>query len=91
MLFDAVYKAIRHIGDGFWWLQGYEARTHDASIEMLAEKSPAIRQDLERLKQLRHDAAYRGVKISPENANEILRFWKEYGTHLLTLLKKEAV
>lgn len=91
MLFDAVYKALRQIGDGHWWLLGYEPRTHDVSIELLIDLDPAIAQKMERFKQLRHDAAYRGSKISTENAQEIITFWNAHGGTLLEKLKREAV
>jgi hypothetical protein len=91
IIFESLYRAIRQIGDGFWWLQGYEPRTHDVSIELLIDKEQGLAQKIERLKQLRHDSAYRGSKITIENAKEIILFWDEHCSKLLEDLRKEAV
>ncbi len=88
MVFREMYEAIRQIGDAKWWLKGYEPWGHEVSAELLMDENNVAFQHLDSFRRIRNDANYRGYKVTIEQANEILLFWKTYGNDLLLSVKK---
>lgn len=79
LIFRETYESIRQLGDALWWLNGYEPRNHEISIEILKEiqiKDNVKLNYLYRFKTIRNDANYRGFKVSYLQAKEILDFWQ---------------
>lgn len=46
---------------------------------------------LTRFKKIRHDANYRGFRVSASQAREILDFWERCGKEILQILSREAL
>jgi hypothetical protein len=90
VVFKTAYDALRQLGDVKWLLRGYEARTHEVSMEILMEEDPVAFKQMDRFRIIRNDAVYRGFKISVDLGKEILALWNEQGTKLLEKLR-EAV
>lgn len=95
-IFRELYESIRQLGDAEWWILGYESQNHDVSLEILkefdflsAEQKIKI-QFLDRFKTIRHDANYRGFKISIVQAEELIEFWKFVCRDIISYLKKKA-
>ena len=94
-IFREIYEAMRQLGDALWWIQGYEAQTHDASIDIIktadflnaGQKVKAL--SLDRLKTIRYDANYRGFQISISQAQEIIEAWNIIGKAICFHLKKK--
>lgn len=84
------YEALHELGDAKWWSLGYEAQTHEASMDILKDEEPVELVKLDRFRTLRNDANYRGVKITVEQAKEILDFWKKFGPFLLKRIKESV-
>ncbi len=92
LLFRETYESIHQLGDAKWWLEGYEPRNHEVSMEILKElniKEKTKLNHLNRFKSLRNDINYRGFKPSLTQAKEILEFWKQCSEEIIFLLKKE--
>ncbi|KHO45942.1 MAG: hypothetical protein QS98_C0006G0007 [archaeon GW2011_AR3] len=92
LIFREIYESIRQLGDAKWWLNGYEPRNHEVSIEILKAfeiKEKIMLNHLTRLKKIRHDANYRGYKVTVQQAEEIKTFWKKCATEIIASLKKE--
>jgi len=92
IIFRETYESLRQLGDARWWLLGYEPRDHEVSMEILAtEKIPhsAKLAKLDRYREIRNNANYRGYVISKAVAQEIREFWEECGAEILEKLKKE--
>ncbi|MEK6825906.1 MAG: hypothetical protein AABY00_03910 [Nanoarchaeota archaeon] len=93
-IFRETYESLRQIGDSLWWQIGYETQTHDASIEsikdseFLSSEQKVKTNSLDRFRTIRHDANYRGFKVSIVQAQEIIEFWKFVGKPLLLKIKK---
>jgi len=93
IIFRETYESLRQLGDARWWLLGYEANDHEASIEILKEEKIAHSARLEkmdRFRMLRNRANYIGDDIPKAVAQEILEFWNECGKEILEKLKKET-
>ncbi len=78
MIFRELYECIRQLGDTLWLLEGYESQTHDATMIILKDLDIPHKIKLyflDRYKMIRHDANYRGVLVSIEQAKEIIDFW----------------
>lgn len=87
-----IYESIRQLGDAKWGILGFEAQNHDVSLEIL--KSINIKNKfnlnyLSRFKKIRHDANYRGFRVSVSQAEEIIDFWNKCGKEIINLIKKE--
>ncbi len=92
LIFRETYESIRQLGDAQWWLMGYEPRNHEVSMEILKEMNIKERvklYHLSRFKAIRNDANYRGFKVAPMQAKEILEFWEHCSQEIITLLRKE--
>ena len=90
VIFREIYESIRQLGDAKLWILGYEPLDHDASIEALQDsniKNKLLLNRLFRFKRIRHDANYRGQKVSLNQAKEILDFWKEASEEIIGELK----
>ncbi len=78
VIFREVYESIRQLGDARFWIIGYEPLDHSISLDSLKEldiKNKVKLNYLDRFKQIRHDANYRGFIVSASQAKEILDFW----------------
>lgn len=91
VVFREIYESMRELGDALWKLLGYEARSHDASMELLsAEFDCAARERLDIFRRLRHSANYQGYRITAAQASEIAAFWKTCGAEILARLKRKV-
>lgn len=92
VIFRELYESIRQLGDALWWLNGYEPLDHDMSLEILKEiqiKNTVKLNFLDRFKKIRHDANYRGFKVTESQASEIISFWNECVPDMLNHLKSK--
>jgi hypothetical protein len=94
IIFRETYEAIRQLGDARWWLNGYEPRGHEVSMEIL--KSEKISQsakltEADRFRSIRNNANYLGYDIPKAVAREILDFWKDCCMEIMEKLKKEVL
>ena len=92
VIFREVYESIRQLGDARFWILGYEPLDHAISLESLKElniKDKVKLNYLDRFKQIRHDANYRGFKVSASQAKEILDFWDACAHEIISLLLKK--
>jgi hypothetical protein len=93
LIFRETYESIRQLGDATWWLQGYEPRNHDVSMDILKEhdiKEKILLNQLPRFKSIRNDANYRGYTVTIAQAKEILDFWKKCGQEIIETLTKKT-
>ena len=89
VIFREFYESIRQLGDAFFWLEGYEPLDHVLSLESLKDldiKERVKLNFLDRFKQIRHDANYRGFMVSTLQAKEIIDFWGKCGEEIIKLL-----
>ena len=94
VIFREMYEAIRQLGDAKWWLLGFEPLSHDVSLEILKEldiKEKFRLNFLKRFKKIRHDANYRGFRVTASQAKELLDFWDTCGNEIIAILKKELL
>ena len=92
LIFREIYESVRQLGDAKWWLEGYEPSNHEISIDILKETPIANSlklNHLERFKKIRHDANYRGFRVSIEQAIEILLFWDDCGSDIIKLIREQ--
>ncbi len=92
LIFRETYESIRQLGDARWWLLGYEPRNHEVSMEVLKELdiTEKVRLNhLSRFKMIRNDANYRGFKVTPAQATEIVDFWNICSQEIISILLKE--
>jgi len=92
VIFREIYESVRQLGDAKWWLLGYEPSNHEISMEVLKDfniKNKIKLNSLDRLKKIRHDANYRGLQTTVQQAEEILEFWNTCGEEIIKELKKE--
>ncbi len=78
VIFREIYESIRQLGDAKWWTIGYEPLDHSVSLDSLKDiniKEKVKLNFLERFKQIRHDANYRGFTVSANQGKEIIDFW----------------
>ena len=91
VIFREVYESIRQLGDARFWILGYEPLDHAISLDSLKElniKEKVKLNYLDRFKQIRHDANYRGFKVSALQAKEILDFWNICSSEIIDFLEK---
>lgn len=94
LVFREIYESIRQLGDTRWWLLGYETKSHELSMEILSEMNIKNRiklHYLDRFRQIRNDANYRGYKVTIEQAKEIVAFWDSCGDELASKIKAEII
>lgn len=92
IIFRETYESIRQLGDARWWLQGYEPRNHEVSMEILKEiniKEKIKLNHLSRFKAIRNDTNYRGFKVTITQAKEILDFWNTCSLEIISILEQE--
>ena len=95
IIFTGFYESIRQLGEIKWWIAGYEPQgvgSHGLSLGILKELK--IKEDvklnyLERFKTIRHDANYRGFRVSVSQAKEIIDFWNKCGKEILEIIKRD--
>jgi hypothetical protein len=93
IIFTGFYESIRQLGEVKWWMEGYEPQgigSHGLSLDILKElkiKESVKLNYLERFKTIRHDANYRGFRVSVAQAKEIIDFWDKCGKKILGILK----
>ncbi|HLC84361.1 MAG TPA: hypothetical protein VJH22_01055 [Candidatus Nanoarchaeia archaeon] len=91
IVFVSVYESIRKLGDCKWWLIGYEpVNNHEVTMEILMEDNDPTFTHVDRFRRIRHDANYRGYKVTFDQAKEIIGFWDKQGLSLLETLKGEV-
>lgn len=91
VIFREVYESIRQLGDARFWILGYEPLDHALSLDSLKElniKDNVKLNYLDRFKQIRHDANYRGFNVTASQAKEILEFWKACADDIINILRK---
>ncbi|MFH1211208.1 MAG: hypothetical protein V1645_04825 [archaeon] len=92
VIFREIYESIRQLGDAQWWLLGYEPSNHEISLEILKEidiREKVKLNFLSRFKQIRHDANYKGFRVSASQAREIVDFWDKCGGDVIKVLSKQ--
>ena len=92
MIFRELYECIRQLGDALWLLEGYESQTHDATLALLKELEIPHNVKLhflDRYKIIRHDANYRGIIVSVEQAREIIEFWNTCSPEIIDIIHKK--
>lgn len=92
LIFREVYESIRQLGDAYWWTLGYEPSNHEISMEAL--KALSIKESvklnyLNRFKQIRHDANYKGFRVTSSQAKEILDFWDSCSKDVIEIIKSK--
>lgn len=93
IIFTGFYESIRQLGEVKWWMTGYEPQgigSHGLSLDILKElkiKEGVKLNYLERFKTIRHDANYRGFRVSVAQTKEIIDFWDKCGKEILEILK----
>lgn len=88
-IFKETYDALRQICDADLLLKGYESRGHEISITIFCSENIAYK-PLERFREIRNDAQYRGYLTTIEQTREILEFWNKHGEVLISELRKKA-
>lgn len=86
LIFREIYESIRQIGDAEWGILGYEPMNHEISLEILQGldiKEKTKLNYLNRFKSIRHDANYRGFKVSVSQAKEIIDLWDKCFTEII--------
>lgn len=86
VVFREIYESVRQLGDAAWWLRGYEPLDHSASLDSLKEieiKEKVRLNFLDRFKQIRNDANYRGYKVTLSQAKEIIDFWNSCAREII--------
>jgi hypothetical protein len=92
LIFREIYESVRQLGDLNWWLLGYEPTNHEISIEILKEmniKEKVKLNNLERFKQIRHDANYRGFRVLVSQTEEITEFWNKCGEEIIKKVSRD--
>lgn len=82
---------IRQLGDAKWWSVGYEPRNHEVSMDIIKEldvREKILLNNLSRFKRIRHDANYRGFKVTVAQAKEIVAFWDKCSEDIVQEIKK---
>ncbi len=90
LIFRETYESIRQLGDASWWLQGYEPRNHEVSMDILKELDITQKtrlNHLSRFKSIRNDANYRGFKVSVAQAIEIMDFWDACSAEIISIIQ----
>ena len=93
LVFREVYESLRQLGDAKWWLFGYEPLDHEICMETLKEMkiTEQIRLNhISRFRKIRHDANYRGYRVTVSQAEEIIDFWQKCGKEMSSILIKQA-
>lgn len=92
LIFREIYESIRQLGDAKWWSLGYEPQNHDITLAILKEmeiKNKLKLNFLDRYKQIRHDANYKGFRVSVSQAKEIIEFWNECSKDIINYILRE--
>jgi len=93
LVFRELYESIKELGDARWRILGYSPEKHEPSMEILKEydvKDKVKLNALDRIRAIRHDANYRGFRVSVSQAKEIIDFWNGPGKEILKKLAKQA-
>lgn len=91
VIFREIYESVRQLGDALWWVKGYEPANHVMSLEILKDidiHAKVKLNFLERFKKIRHDANYRGFKVSASQAEEIIDFWNMCSKDIIHVIKE---
>lgn len=92
IIFRELYESIRQLGEARWFLSGYECHSHELAMEILMKeeiKDKLKLRKLDRFREIRHDANYRGYKITIEQAQEIIDFWNACGEELIKKIEEK--
>lgn len=89
VIFREIYESIRQLSDAIWWISGYEPLNHEISLDILKDldiKEKLKLNQLNRLKNIRHDANYRGFKVSSSQAREMIEFWNKTSKEIIKVI-----
>lgn len=92
LIFREIYESIRQLGDAYLWSLGYEPSNHEISLDTLKElgiKNAVKLNFLSRFKQIRHDANYKGFRVSSSQAKEIIEFWDSCSSDIIRLINSK--
>jgi len=90
MVFKELYDSVRQLGDALWWALGYESESHEASLKILSHPGVGLKEHkLERFRRIRNESNYRGYLISPQQAEEIVSFWKNKNKEIISFIEKK--
>lgn len=92
LVFRELYESVRQLGDAYWWVLGYEPSNHEISLEALKElniKESVKLNYLNRFKQIRHDANYKGFRVTSFQTKEILDFWNSCSNDIIRIIKSK--
>ena len=92
LVFREMYESIMQLGDAYWWALGYEPSNHEISLEALKElsiKNSVKLNFLSRFKELRHDANYKGFRVTSAQAKEIIEFWDSCSKDIIEIIKSK--
>src|SRR3989344_7604046 len=93
LLYSERYSNHCQLGDAKWWLFGYEPLDHEICMETLREMKITEQTRLNhisRFRKIRHDANYRGYRVTISQAEEIIDFWGKCGKEIASILLKQA-
>jgi len=91
-----IYEAIRQLGEAQWWILGYEPigyATHETALEALKDlniKEKVKLNFLDRFKEIRNNANYRGFVVTINQAQDIILLWRSCGKDIISNLRKQA-
>lgn len=89
LIFREMYESVRQLGDAYWWAIGFEPSNHEISLEALKElkiKESVKLNQLNRFKQIRHDANYKGFRVTISQAKEIINFWDSCSKEIIAII-----
>lgn len=92
LIFREIYESVRQLGDAYWWTSGYEPSNHEISVDILKELhiSGSVKLNyLSRFKQIRHDANYKGFRVTSSQAREIIEFWDSCSKEIIGIIKSK--
>jgi hypothetical protein len=92
LIFREIYESIRQLGEARWWTLNYEPTNHEISLDILKEmdiKEKILLNSLDRFKKIRHDANYRGFRISVNQAQEIITFWDKCAIEIMKIIMND--
>ena len=90
IIFEVVYDALRDFCDALLAIEGYKSYSHEGSISFLAKKGfdAAFISEFDKFIYKRNGSKYYGAKITAEEAESIIRFYKDNKKRIDNFLKK---
>jgi len=93
IIFEVVYDALRDFCDALLAIEGYKSYSHEGSISFLAKKGfdAAFISEFDKFRYKRNGSKYYGAKITAEEAESIIRFYKDNKKRIDNFLKKAGL